>query len=436
MSASRVTSTPQPSPRRNAGADIVFGVLAQTGQRLIMAPTFLPVLLLAASGSELLVGIARAGQGVGAMITPAFAAAAVGHLRRVKRVAIASALCVRLPLALIAVGALLLEPVHTAWLCVAGLTLMGFANGFAHVALGQLRARTIPTRRQGSVLGMRNALAGLAAAGIAWWIGPTLFDASSLHGAARFVEGDGVPLAFAGVFGLAAVLGVMGVAALLCVRESASDDARPRRDARQTLQDARGLLHSDPVFARFFVAYCIANVARIGLPFYVLHAAAELDAGGGLSGTLLGACTVLWLLSGAFTRVVWGYLGDRSGHLRVLALGTLIWAAAQVLLLASTDPLALLAFFALAGLGTGGFQTGANAFVLAHGPANEAALRLAAVTTATQAIAAIAPLLGGVLGASLGFPLVFGVAVAAQCLALGLLVGDRHPLKQQTELST
>ena len=107
-----------------------------------------------------------------------------------------------------------------------------------------------------------------------------------------------------------------------------------------------------------------------------------------------------------------GLPGDRSGHLRVLALGTLIWAAAQVLLLASTDPLALLAFFTPADRW---FSDGRERLRARARPGQRAALRLAAVD-ATQAIAAIAPLLGGVLGASWA-SLVFGVAVAAQCLA-------------------
>ena len=95
----------------------------------------------------------------------------------------------------------------------------------------------------------------------------------------------------------------------------------------------------------------------------------------------------------------------------------------------------MLAFFVLAGLGTGGFHTGANAYVLTHGPASEAAMRLASVTTVTQAIAAVAPLLGGALGAAFGFPLVFALSIAAQLAALGLLYAGRSSLESQKEYS-
>ena len=412
---------------RNVAAELAHGLFGQAGQRLVMAPTFLPALLFAASGSELLVGLARAGQGLGAMLTPAIAAATVGHRRHVKRIALAATFAGRLPLLAMALAAALLPPLHAAWFCVLALTAMGFANGFAQIALGQLRVRIVPAHRQGTVLGLRNTLGGLLAAALAALLGATLFGTGALE------DPQGLATAFSGVFGLAFLLGLTGLLALTFVAEPAAEETRPRRDTRQTIADARALLRRDAEFARFFTAYALANVARMGLPFYILYAAAELEAEGGLSGALLGTCTTLWLLAGTSTRLLWGRIGDRIGHDQVLAAGVAVWAGAQLLLLASATPLALLCFFVLAGLGTGGFHTGANAFVLTRGPAAETAMRLAAVTTVTQAIAAVAPLLGGALGAAFGFALVFGLSIAAQIAALGLLLAGRPSLDSQKE---
>lgn len=399
--------------RRNVTAELLHGLLGQAGQRLFMAPTFLPAFLFALSGSEIVVGAARAAQASGAMLSPTLGAAFIGHRARIKWIGIAAGFLARSQMLLVALAVALLPPAAAVAVTIVALGCMGFANSFGNVALNALRARVIPVDRRGVLLGLRNTLGGLVAAALAAWAG------TQLIGGTRAED----PQSYVGLFVLAFVVSATGLAALALTREPEEVEVMPRRDVRGTLRAVRDLLREDRAFAAFFLAYGLGNVSRMGLPFYVLHAGERLEASGaGLTGALLGALTTLWLLSGTCTRLIWGSLGDRHGHARVIAAGLALWIGAQGLLILAAEPAGLMLAFVLLGVASGGFHMGANSLVLELGSAAATPLRLAAVTTFGHAVAAAAPLLGGVIGAAAGFPTVFALCMAAQACALGLLL--------------
>jgi MFS family permease len=399
--------------RRNVFAELLHGLFGQAGQRLFMAPTFLPAFLFALSGSEIVVGAARAAQALGAMLSPALGASFIGHRQRIKWIGICAGFAARSQILVVACAVALLPAEGAIVVIVAALGVMGFANSFGNVTLNALRARVIPARRRGVLLGLRNTLGGLVAAALAAWAG------SRLLGGARAED----PQAYTGLFVLAFLVSAAGLSALALTREPASVEVMPRRDLRGTVAAARELLRRDRAFAAFFYAYGLGNVSRMGLPFYVLHAGERLeDAGAGMTGALLGALTTLWLLSGTCTRLVWGSVGDRHGHARVIVAGLALWIAAQALLIVAAEPAGLMVAFVLLGVASGGFHMGANSLVLELGSAAATPLRLAAVTTFGHGVAAIAPLLGGVIGAAAGFPTVFALCMAAQACALVMLL--------------
>ena len=399
--------------RRNVVAELLHGLFGQAGQRLFMAPTFLPAFLFALSGSEIVVGAARAAQGVGAMLSPALGAAVVGHRQRIKWIGIGAGLLARSQILAVALAVILLPAEGAIAVTIFVLGVMGFANSFGNVSLNALRARVIPAHRRGLLLGLRNTLGGLVAAALAAWAGTTLLDGTRAEN----------PAAYTGLFVLAFCVSVVGLSALALTREPGTVEVMPRRNVRGTFVAAGELLRSDRAFANFFFAYGLGNVSRMGLPFYVLHAGERLDASGaGLTGALLGALTTLWLLSGTCTRLVWGSLGDRHGHARVIVAGLALWIAAQSLLIVAFEPAGLMAAFVLLGVASGGFHMGANSLVLELGSVAATPLRLAAVTTFGNGVAAVAPLLGGLIGAAAGFPTVFALCMTAQAGALAMLL--------------
>ena len=69
---------------RNYIAQLLHGMLGQTGFRFVNAPTFLPAyLMMLSDGSEFVVGLGLALQAFGMTLTPIFGASLIEHRKRV-----------------------------------------------------------------------------------------------------------------------------------------------------------------------------------------------------------------------------------------------------------------------------------------------------------------------------------------------------------------
>ena len=321
---------------RNVTAQLLHGAFGQAGQRLFAAPTFLPVFLFTLTGSELLVGVARGLQGFGTVLSPPLGAALIGHRAHIKWLGIAVGLASRAQILVIAAAVLWLAPASAVWVVLGALTLLGFFSGIQSVAFNALRARVIPRRRRGLVLGARNFAGGIAAALLAAWAGPALL------GSAPELT------AWEVLFAVAFVVSTAGLLGLALTRETGPVELAPRRGLRATFAAGTETLRSEPGFARFFTAYVLGSIGRMGIPFYVLHAAERLGTPDGvLPGALLGALTTIWLLTGTTTRLLWGTVGDRRGHRDVFLAGLALWILAQLLLMAADGVGSLFVFFTL-----------------------------------------------------------------------------------------
>lgn len=93
----------------------------------------------------------------------------------------------------------------------------------------------------------------------------------------------------------------------------------------------------------------------------------------GLSDTQAGLYAVLLLLATTVGNVLWGYLGDRYGHKRVVEAGALCTGLAALLAAVSHDPawgpLGFGAVFALNGLGARALLLATLTFVTDFAPA-------------------------------------------------------------------
>lgn len=417
--------------RRNLVAELLHGLFGHAGQRLFMAPTFLPAFLFALSGSEFVVGMARGIQALGTMLSPALGAAVIGHRVHIKWIGIGSGLFARSQMLVIGVAVLLLPPDVAVVVCLLSLAAKGFGNGFSNVTLNALRARVIPRHRRGIVLGVRNTLGGLVAAALAAWAGASFLANGDASTASAYAE----------IFILAFAISSLGLLGLAITREPAEAEVLPRRSLGETIGDGLSLLRADRHFASFFLAYGLGTVSRMGVPFYVLHASARLEEqGGAMTGALLGALTTLWLLADTSTRLIWGSLGDRLGHALVMICGIGLWILAQLLLFVATGPGEMMLFFVLVGIASGGFNMGANSLVIELGAPAETALRFATVSTFAHLVATLAPVVGGIISAFAGFPSVFILCMAAQTVALALLIAfarrsSSHPVNAHLILS-
>lgn len=398
--------------RRNYLSHLGHGLLGQTGMRLINAPTFVPLYVFSLSGSELAVGVARGLQYLGMFLSPIVGATVIEHRRRVLPVGFFVGAMMRLQILGLALAGLLLAPPGPLLACFLFLALFGAFLGVQGVVFNFLVAKVIPVPVRGTLMGLRNALSGVTAAGVAWLAGAWLIE--------NEVLGNG----YAATFLLAFALTSLGLLMLVFIREPDSPRVRDARPVRDRLRDLPRLLRQDPDFTRYLLARALAVSGRMAVPFYSLYAEATLDP----SGAQWGQLTAVFVLTQSTGNLVWGVAADRVGFRAIFlaALGT--WMLSAVALLLAPSFAVLLLVFAGLGAGLGGFQMSAQNLVLEFGSRHNLPLRIAVANSASELVAALGAVLGGLLGVLVSHTAVFAVAITSQAVAW-LLVwwGVREP---------
>ncbi len=387
--------------RRNYLAQLAHGLLGQTGFRLIHAPTFVPAYIFELSGSNMAVGLARAIQSLGMLLSPVLGASAIEHRRRVLGVGLVVGGAMRVQVLGLALAGLLLPAPWNLRAIFLFLGLFGFFLGMQSVVFNVLVSKVIPLERRGILMGLRSTLSGITAAAVA------------VAGGA-FVERATLGNGYASTFLVAFALTSLGLVALLFVREPEAPRVRMRESVGARLRQMPALLRSDRAFTAYFVARALGTMGRMGFPYYWLFANSRME----LTGADLGQLSAAYLLGQNLPTVVWGAVADRMGFRAVFVASLGLWIAATGGLLAAQTPLALLVAFGALGAGQGGFMLSSQNLALEFGSRENLPMRIAVANTATEVVGAIAPLLGGVLAAAISYTIVLEVALGVQALAL------------------
>lgn len=398
--------------RRNYLAHLAHGLLGQTGMRLVNAPTFVPAYVFALSGSEIAVGLARGLQYLGMCLSPILGATLIEHRKRVLPVGFATGIAMRLQILGLALAGIFLPAPGPLLATFLFLALFGGFLGVQSVVFNMLVAKVIPVEQRGFLMGLRNALAGVTAFAVALYAGRVLVESNAL--------GNGYAATFLLAFGLTSV----GLAMLLFVREPASPQVREATPVGNRLRALPGLLRSDPDFTRYFLARALAVLGRMAVPFYYLTAQSRFA----LSGAQLGELTAAFVLTQSVGNLFWGMAADRAGFRAVVLVALAVWMLSGLALFQVDGPTGLLVVFASLGAGLGGFQMSAQSLVLEFGSRRDLPLRIAVANSASEVVAAVGAVLGGVLGALVSYTAVFAVATTAQAIALGIVAfGVREP---------
>jgi MFS family permease len=392
--------------KRNIVAQVVNGMFAQTGFRLVQAPTFLPAYLFALSGSDFMVGLTRSLQAAGTVASPVIGASLIGHRDRILTTTLTVGALMRLQILGMSLAGFMLAATETLYAIMMMMMLMGFFQGMYQVANNALRAKVIPVNRRGMVTGIRNFLAGLSSATVSYIAG------------AYMIEQDLLGNGYASVFLLAFAVGMVGLFAMALTREPAAVSVKPRESVGGTLRLLPGLLRDDPAFAKYFYARALASFGRMAMPFYILFAATRME----ISGSVLGLLTTVWMITSSVTNIFWGLIADRRGY-RVVMIATLaLWILSHVQLLFTNDLSGMLVFFVIMGLAQGGFAQAGQNMLLEFGRLEDIPLRLAASGTAVNFIGTIGPVMGGAIIALASYHSLFLTCIALQSIALIMIL--------------
>ena len=283
---------------RNYIAHLIHGMLGQTGFRLVNAPTFMPAfLMLLSDGSQFMVGLGLSLQALGMMLTPMLGASLIEHRPRVMPLAFSTGWAMRGSILAIGLAGWFLPagPALVSILVLLGL--FGAFQGIQGVIFNFLMAKVIPPSKRGRLTGLRNFLAGVISALVAWLGGHYLIGETPTAGG------------YAATFLLSFVLTSLGLSALTILREPVPPTLRPNVSLMARIRDVPALLRDDPAFTRYVLARTVATMGRMALPFYMLYAGETI----GLTGRTLGIITFAFTLAGTVSNLLWGLLADRFG---------------------------------------------------------------------------------------------------------------------------
>jgi MFS family permease len=384
-----------------------------TGFRLIYAPTIIPAYLLAITGSPAAVGLGTALLQLGSTVSPILSGARIEHRSHILPYSVWVGSLMRLAILGLALAGWFLTGQVLVAVTLGLFLMLGFFSGAQRVAFQMLMAKVIPIARRGRLQGYRNMAGGLIAAVLAFVAGHWFIEDAVL--------GNG----YSTTFLLAFVLTSLGLLALQwMIREPPAPSSRPVIPLRERLGQITQLFeHRD--FARFIVAQALATAIRVGGPFWTVYAGQRL----GLSGVLIGGLSFAFLGADTLSNLIWGPMGDRWGFRIVflLALACTLGGVGLLIGAGTSAPLFYLAFVLL-GAGASGWMLAATTMVLEFGAHEDIPMRLGLVTTAEGIVAAVGPVLAGLLVAPAGFGPLFALVIAALGAAfLFMLMGVREP---------
>jgi len=384
--------------RRNYAANLLHGLLGQTGFRLVQAPTFVPAYIFLLSGSELAVGIALAAQWFGAALSSVQGATLIEHRKRVVPVGIAIGALMRLQVLGLALTGLIVPDAWAFPVACLFMLLFGYFNGMQAVMFNYLMGKVIPVDVRGRLTGLRNFLAGLTSAGVAYFGGRYLVENNVL--------GNGYSTTFLIAFGLT----TLGLAMLLFIKEPEPPEVRPKANLWGRLRDVGPLLRSDPAYTSFMIARALAALGTVAVPFYILYAGKVV----GLSGVNLGILSIAFLLCQTATNLLWGSIADRAGNRLVFMSAMALWALSTFALIYASELWMLVVVFAGLGAGQGGFQNSSINIVLEFGAREDLPMRIAVSNMAQNFMMGVGPLAGGIIAAETSFQTVFWIAIVVQ----------------------
>jgi MFS family permease len=388
---------------RNFWLNVLDGVAFVFGLSMVSRYTVLPLFVSRLSSERWLQGMIPTLTQVGSSLPALFTAPFVASLPRRKPIILTVTIGERLPF--LALGLILLL-----WPSLPATTLLTiffalfavhtFSGGLVMIAWQDFIARVIPERRWGTFFGLQFGLGGvLGVAGAA--------VAGAILATQPFPQSIGILALIC--FG-AMILSYIFLASTF----EPPQPAAPRQPMLAFLSGIVPLLRRDLSFRRYL--FCRATIA-LGLIGHSFVTAAALERFklteveiGAFTGVLLAAQALSYLSSGA--------LADRWGHKQVLELATGLGLLA--LLLAVLAPTAAWFFpiFILVGAAQAGYQLSGFTLIFSFSTPAERPTYIGVANITLAPVAALGPLLAGVLAEQTGYNTLFVVLLMVGLMGL------------------
>jgi MFS family permease len=264
-------------------------------------------------------------------------------------------------------------------------------------------ARVVPGSRRGRFMGNWTMVGNALGVGTAALSAPLL-------------EWIPFPYNFATCFGLAAAILFIGMLPILLIKEPPGPPPRPAAPFHHQVNEVVSILAANAPFRRFVIGLSLASFGTMTTGFLMAYAVLEL----GASDEMAGWYTAVLLAAAVLANPALGWLADRRGFAVVGQASALGRAALALLALLANEPLWLLAAFAFVGLSQAGSQLAIETGPMEFAPVDRRPSYVAVCFGLVSLGGAVAPLIGGLLVAQLGYGALF--VAGAVCSAVAVIV--------------
>jgi MFS family permease len=387
------------------------------GASFVAPNTILTVFASRITQSTLLIGLIPALLEFGIFVPPLFVAPYVERLRRKFPLVLALGTIERYPYALLPLAAIWLTQQPEAVAVPALLLLVAFmalGSGIVTTPWQEMVAKVIPVTHRGRLFGIGHFMGQLLS-----------IAAASL--AAAILASFPFPQNFAISFAVGSVFILISLVFLMFTVEP----ERPVASEKLTsygdyFRRVGRILRTHKNYRLYIFSRWLIHLGRMPMAFVAIFAVQKFnfpDASAAVFAGILAA-------SGMLGYAVWGVVGDRWGHKRVLELATIALLASIVvsLLVALTGvEWALYVVFALMGLSNAGNLISSMNLPLEFGPESERPTYIGLTRTAIGPVLLIAPLLGGFLIQAINYPVFFLISGLITLAGLVLLRFVQEP---------
>jgi len=213
--------------------------------------------------------------------------------------------------------------------------LSSFAGGTALPAWLDIVAKVIPQGKRGFFLGVSTFCGGCVSV-----LGGVLLGI--------LLEKYSFPTNYSLTFLIAFIFLSISLVSFSFTREPPSHQVRQDDRFHAYLSDLVSILKANRNLRLFILANLFLSFQNMVTMFYTVFAIRSFQ----LTGVSIGLLTSIFTGSNTMINLLWGYMGDKRGHIQVARLGAILSASASLLAVFTGSSLLLYLLFIVAGIGS------------------------------------------------------------------------------------
>lgn len=406
-------STADKDLKHNFLVNILDGAFFGWGVGFTSYTTIIPLFVSTLTSSATLIGLIPAIHNMGWQLPQLLLAKRISKMERVRPFVIRATIHERLPILGLGIVGLLLPLIGSKIALILTFLLLiwqGLGSGFTANAWQIMISKVIPGNILATFFGAQSAAANLLASLGAYLAGLLLVALKP-------------PFDFASLFFITSGLYFFSWFFLYSTREQSRIIRSEQLTPQPLWQDIKRILKQDKSFTNFLISRFFSQFGLMATAFYAVYAVNNLK----VSSLQVGVMTSILLITQVVMNPLLGRLSDKWSRKWVLVLGTFSAAASAILALVIEKPELFFLVFVLTGVAATAFWTIGITISLEFGDESQRPTYVGMANTLISPATILAPLLGGLLADSFGYPVTFitsAVLALISSLILIALVKD------------